>query len=69
MCTGKNIDVALKQFQHCGDTQQMRLFLKKVDPCDECPEAREIEGGKESDCSCREQFRTEIKAIIRSIRS
>jgi hypothetical protein len=67
MCTRDDIDIVLKQLQHCGDTQQMRLLLKEAVPCDECPESGVIEDDNIHDCSCRENFRIEIKNIIRSI--
>jgi len=61
MCTKREIDDILKQLEDSQDPEQMRRLLEEADLCKKCPENLHGCGEQESDCRCRQHFRTELQ--------
>lgn len=68
MCTKKNIDDILKQIEEGQDPDQIRRLLEEINACNKCPENLQGQYDQESSCRCRQNFQTELKNYIYSIK-
>ena len=67
MCTKRDIDDILKQLAESQDPDYRRRILDEANLCKKCSENLQGHGEQESDCCCRQHFRTELQNYSYSI--
>lgn len=67
MCTKRDIDDILKQLEESQDPDHRRQILDEANLCRKCSENLQVYGEQESDCCCRQLFRTELQNYSYSI--
>jgi len=68
MCSKRDIDTVLAQFELCHDRDEKRYLLEKLDVCGNCPEKPSVSSKENSHCHCEGNKHIEMLNFIEHIR-